>query len=157
PGSGFGGQVRQNSNLRRGADRSLLFLTEANTSDGPLFSYDAASNTFPKQGTTDLFLDNALAAVSRNGALIAVEVGGAAAVMDRNFAAVRNLSGVDGGVVFDPARDVLYGVNSTTDQVVAYDTTTWAEKYRLPIGEDVSTSTAFGGGMMVVSADGSSL
>ena len=51
-------------------------------------------------------------------------------------------------------RDVLYGVNSATNQIVAYDTTTWAERYRLNIGEDVGASTAFGQGVMAVSSDG---
>src|SRR5262249_41186566 len=122
-----------------------------------LFSYDTATDSFPKQANSESFLLNALSAVNRTGTLIAVEISGAAAIMDRNFTAVQNLSGIDGGIAFDPVRDVLYGVNSATDQVVAYDTNTWAEKYRLSIGESVNTCTAFGGGMMAVSSDGSYL
>ena len=67
------------------------------------------------------------------------------------------LSGFDGGMAFDPVRDVLYAVNSTTDQIAAIDTTTWAVKYTLPVGENVSASAAFGSGVMAVSGDGSML
>src|SRR4051812_7920210 len=74
--------------------------------------------------------------------------------MNASFGTVRTLSGIDGGVAFDPARDVLYGVNSSTDQIVAYDTNTWAVKYSLAVGENAPTASALGNGVMAVSGDG---
>jgi uncharacterized delta-60 repeat protein len=153
PGSGFGGEVRQNSLLARSADRSLLSLTESNISDGRAMTYSAASDSFPVFSDTGMFLDNSLAAISRDGSLIAVD-GGFAMVADRNFHGVVTLPGIDGGVAFDPTRDLLYGVNSSTDQILAFDTHTWAVKYVLAVGENVSTRSAFGSGVMRVSDDG---
>ena len=54
-----------------------------------------------------------------------------------------------------PSADILYGVNSTTDQIIAYSTQTFAELFRLNIGENMSAgSTQFGTGVLVASADG---
>src|SRR6266513_2741312 len=60
------GQVRQNTLIHRGADRSLLFVTESNASNGPVFTYSAAGDNFPKQQDSNVFLGNALSAVNRN-------------------------------------------------------------------------------------------
>jgi hypothetical protein len=147
------GSVTQNTNLRRGADRSLLFLTLSNISTGPIYTYDAASNTFPNHLGTNQFLDDALSAINRNGTLIALESGANIVVRDRNLNTVTTLSNLAGGLAFDPLRDLLYAVNTDTAQVVAYDTTTWAERYRLSIGESIGSSGAFGSGVMVVSND----
>src|SRR5262249_29219198 len=64
------------------------------------------------------------------------------------------LQGLDGGVVFDPNRDVAYAVSSSARQVVAFDTNTWAPLYQLPIGEAVTPGQSFGNGVMAVSGDG---
>jgi hypothetical protein len=154
PGSGGSGQVRQNTGIARGADRSLFFFTESNISSGPVFAYNATTDTFANtESDTNLF-PGAPTAVNRNGTLIAMSVNGGTSVMDPSLRPVHNLTGIDGGVFFDPNRDVLYGVNSTTDQAIAYDTNTWSEKYRINIGENVGPSSAFGSGVMAVSADG---
>jgi sugar lactone lactonase YvrE len=157
PGSGGNGEVRHNSLLRRGNDRSLLWLTESDISNGPMFTYGSASNTFGAGATTNLFLDNLPAAVNRNGTLTALEVNGAIAIMDAKFNAIINLGGLDGGMVFDPVQDVLYAVSSSADKIYAYDTNTWTVKYSLPIGEATTSYSAFGNGMMVVSSDDSRL
>jgi hypothetical protein len=152
PGSGFGGEVRQDTHIRRGGDRSLLFFMESNISSGPIFDYDAASDTFPRQQNTGLFLDGSLASVSRDGSLIAMNVGTNVRVLDRNLAVMTTLAGLGGGLVFDPARDVLYAANST--QIIGYDTHTWAEEFRIDIGQAVPASAPFGNGEMTVSDDG---
>ena len=76
------------------------------------------------------------------------------AASDFNF--VHSFDGIDGGVAFDASSDILYGVNTTTDQIIAYNTQTFAELFRLNIGEDMSSpaSTQFGTGVLVASADG---
>jgi hypothetical protein len=60
-------------------------------------------------------------------------------------------------VAFDPLRDLLYAGSSTTDQVIAYDTHTWAEQFRIDIGEHIPLTGPFGNGEMAVSAGGSLL
>ena len=103
-------------------------------------------------------------AVSRDGALaslhLTVPTGGndTQSVFTNTFKGVENLAGIDGGVIFDAKRDVLYGVNSVTNQVIAFDTNTWVEKYRVTIdltaGEDVLPFDQFGNGVMATSGDG---
>jgi len=158
PGSGGRGQVRGDTLIRRGAGRGLLFLTEADISSGPIFTYNAAANSFgPAGDTNEEFLINRAAAVSRDGSLIALQIGTGVAVIDPNLNAIVNLGHLDGGVAFDPAQDVLYGVNTHADQIVAYDTHTWTIKYSLPIGEAASPYGQFSNGEMVVTNDGSRL
>jgi hypothetical protein len=72
---------------------------------------------------------------------------------DFNF--LHSFNEIDGGVAFDAIREIFYGVSSTTDQVIAYSTTTFGELFRLDIGEDVQQGTMqFGTGTLVASADG---
>ncbi|MBV9125188.1 MAG: hypothetical protein JO112_17670, partial [Planctomycetes bacterium] len=65
PGSGPNGQIRQNTMIHRSADRSLFLFTESNISSGPVFTYNANTNTFLKGPNQNVFLDNALSAVNR--------------------------------------------------------------------------------------------
>jgi hypothetical protein len=155
PGSGGGGQVRQDTHIRRGGDRSLLFLMESNISSGPIFDYSAASDAFPNHVNLQGFLDGSTGSVSRDGSLIAMKLGSDVRVMDASLNLVVTLHNLGGGLVFDPTRDVLYAATST--QVIAYDTTTWAESYRFDIGQTVPAATPFGSGEMTVSDDGSLL
>jgi sugar lactone lactonase YvrE len=164
PGSGGGGQVRQNTYINRSADGSQLFMTESNISSGPIFTYDSSSNTFPQHAQTNAFYDDAISAVNRDGSLIATELGYSPSffygisIMDRNFHSVRTLgTNFNGGLTFDPSRDLLYVADAAADQIVAFDTNTWAERFRLNIGESIPASTPFSSGEMTVSSDGSEL
>ncbi|MFB2977734.1 Calx-beta domain-containing protein [Microseira sp. BLCC-F43] len=143
----------------RSVDRSLFFITQDGISSGPIFTYDAVANKFSNDKWTNAYLGNNLSAVNRNGSLIALEWGNGISILDRNLNSVENLSGVDGGMAFDPLKDVLYAANSTTDQIIAFDTNTWKELYHLDIGEDIkndwdNSSRPFGNGMMTTSNDG---
>jgi hypothetical protein len=157
PGSGGSGQVRQNTSIQHGADRSLFVFTESNISSGPLFTYNAATDTFSHSVSTNVFLDNAMPAVNRNGSLIALEENGGVTIMDANLNFIRSIPYVTGGMTFDPVHDVLYAVNPSLGQIQAYDTNTWAMKYQMAVGESVSTAQAMGNGVMTTSADGSLL
>jgi hypothetical protein len=153
PGSGGRGQVRQDTQIRRGGDRSRLFFMEGNISSGPIFDYSAASDSFPQHVDTQLFLDSALASVSRDGSLVAMELfNGNIQIRDRSLSIVHTLTNLTGGVVFDPTQDVLYAATST--QIIAYDTNTWMELSRFDIGQSVGSGTPFGNGEMTVSDDG---
>jgi hypothetical protein len=151
PGSVGGGLVRPDTMIYRGADRSLFFFTEPGNPSGPIFDYDATAGTWSKAVNTGAPLDNAPAAVNRNGTLIALEVGGNLTVMDRTLSPVKTLTGVTGALEFDPASDLLYVANGSA--VTAYNTGTWAAQFSLPVGESVGTPSAFGNGAMAVSAD----
>jgi sugar lactone lactonase YvrE len=152
--------INQNTNIRRGADGSLLFLTQSNSSAGPILTYDPASDSFPHSAQTAAYYDNQSSAVNRDGSLIATQLGYGpncyygVSVMDRNFNSVRTFApSYNGGLAFDPSRDLFYLIDASADQVVAFDTHTWAEKFRLNIGEAVPRFATFGSGEMTVSSD----
>src|SRR5262249_29029313 len=117
PGSGGGGLVGANTLIHRTADRTLMLVTEAGLPAGPMFTYNAVTDTFGPSLNTGIDLSNALSAVSRNGNLIALEYNGSVVIPDRLFNAVTSLPNQDGGVVFDPLQDVLYAVSSATNQI----------------------------------------
>ena len=95
--------------------------------------------------------------MNRNRNLIALRTYGAPASLNRapNFGFVHNFDGIDSGVAFDAVRNIFYGVNSETDEIIAYSTTTYAELFRLSIGENIrSIPYVFATGTLVASADG---
>jgi hypothetical protein len=159
PGSGGGGKIQPDTLIHRGGDRSRFLLTESTLASGPVFYYTASTDSFSSSVRAGLALDNTSPVVNRNGTLMAVELPSVGndtpgvSVFDSSFHSVQNLPGLTGGVIFDPTRDVLYGVNPTTGLILAYDTNTWALKYSLTVDETTTASTAFGNGVMVVTPD----
>jgi VCBS repeat protein len=160
PGSAGGGQLSAPTQIHRSADGTRFLFMEGNFSDGPVFTYNAATNTFGASFEGNGYLDRASGAVNRNGSLIAVRLNGPTAASlntapDFNF--LHSFNGLDNGVAFDAHRDVLYGVNSETDEIIAYSTTTFAELFRLSIGEDIPgfpPAAPFQTGTLVASGDG---
>src|ERR1700751_1458998 len=55
--------------------------------------------------------------VNRNGTLIAMIQNGGVTVMDQNLNVITNLPNLDGGVVFDPLKDILYAASPSTGQI----------------------------------------
>lgn len=158
PGSGFG-EVRQNTQIHRSASGTRLFFMESNISSGPIFTYSAASNTFGPSFDTNAFLDigSASGAVNHNGTLIGLRTYASPASLNTapDFNFVHSFNAIDSGVAFNGIRSILYGVNSNTDEIIAYNTTTYAELFRLSIGEDIGfISNLFATGTLVASADG---
>jgi len=64
---------------------------------------------------------------------------------------------ITGGIGFNPVYDIFYGVDVTTDEVVAYDTNSYQVIERFDIGEDAHGGGIFGDGIMSFSGDGSKL
>lgn len=158
PGSGPSGQVQQETQIQRSADGSRMYLLEPNSSLGPLFTYSATTNSFGPTAKPGFNNGIVSAAVNRNGTLLGTRFSTATLDTAPNFGFVNVFNGVDSGVAFDATKDIFYGVNSSTDQIIAYDTNTSAELFRIDIGEDVSHwSTQFGPGTLVASQDGNYL
>ena len=141
-GSGFGGEVRQNTRIQRSADRSLLLFTEANISSGPIFTYDAATDTFDTSLNTGSFMGN-VSAVNRDGSIVAVDVGSDLVLYDENLNPLSTLPGLDEGAIFSPVEDVLYVVDDVSDEIIAYETNNWKEVTRFAIGEDIGRANSF--------------
>jgi hypothetical protein len=153
------GNVEGYTQIHRSADGTLLYFLEGTILSGPIFTYNAVTNTFGASGQSNYDLTFASGAVNRNGTLLANRVSGSTyasldTAPDLNFARIFN--GITHGVAFDAVTDTVYGVNSTTDQIIAYDTNTFAEKFRLNIGENLGPDETFqfGTGRLVASADG---
>src|SRR5205085_7649172 len=72
------------------------------------------------------------------------------------LATARLIPGIDGGYIFSPILDYFYGVNSATDEIVAYRTDTLDEKFRFPVGQFVGVRTV-GSGQMGINSDGTVL
>jgi hypothetical protein len=158
PGSGSGGGVRNRTQIHRSANGSRLYLLETDSSSGPLFTYNATTNSFGANAQTGISLTNTSAAVNRTGSLLGTRFGGqSSASLDTapDFNFVHSFSGLDSGVAFDAIKDRFYGVNSASDQIIAYDTNTFAQKLALQIGENVGPGTSmFGPGTLIASGDG---
>ena len=153
-GSGFGGEVRQDTSIHRGADRSLLFMTEPNISSGPVFNYDALTDSFLHQFDTGASLSSAQSSVDRNGTAVSIEFAGGISILDSDLNTTKVIDGLQGGSIFDPAQDRWYGVDTDTNELVAHSTPTYVELFRLDVGENVGPSTPLGNGEMSLSADG---
>ncbi len=148
--------VDQTTAVIRGADGSRLYFLLPNSSNGPVFTYSATSNIFSPIAATNRFLGSASGAVNRTGALIATRLNtGATFDTAADFNYLHTLRAIDGGLAFDATRDRFYGVATPTAQLIAYDANTYAELYRMDIGESLSQGvTQFGSGNLVASHDG---
>jgi len=156
PGSWPGGWLRDRSGLFPSADQDTLFVWEGNISSGPGFVYDAIDDSFgePRNLNTGW---TAGASVNRNGTLISTPVAsnpmGPLIIRDRWLDVVRDL-GLSNGAQFDPIHDCLYVLDTEIDQIVAYNSNTWSEIFRFPVGEPINDGRYFQEGHMTVSPDG---
>ena len=145
--------VRQNSILSRAGDRSGMFLTESNISSGPIRYYDTGENRFTAYGETQTFHGGTLHDVNSDGRLVALRMGSGVALYTDRLVGVGTIPGLDGGLKFDAAGDMLYAVNSATDQLVGYDTAARVQRYTVPLDRNLSAGSQYGSGMMAVGAD----
>jgi hypothetical protein len=92
-------------------------------------------------------------AVSRDGALHAVSTGDRITIVDRDFQTVQTLFN-SASVAFDPAQDLLYVADTSSDKLITYDIHTWAPVSEHAIGEDLHDIDPFGAGVMTVDGNG---
>lgn len=159
PTSGFSG-VSNRTQIHRSVDANRFYIAEGNSPGN--FIYDAVTNAFGPVAYPRTFHIPASIAINRNGSLL-VTRRDTYATLDQSsdLSFQHSFSGLDSGVAFDAVSDLLYVVNTTTDQIIAYDTNTYVERLRFPIGENISpndpynfTSGQFDTGMLVASQDG---
>jgi hypothetical protein len=144
--------------IQRSADRSLLYFLEPNNSSGLTFTYHANLDTFGGGGDISTYFDLTNAAVNRNGTLAALRYADTVELQaGPDFHSTHSFPDFAGGVAFDATKDVLYALTTTTDEIIAYDTTTYTELSRMWIGEDLPgplVGKLFGIGSLVASQDG---
>jgi WD40 repeat protein len=165
PSSGGRHEVYDTTQIYRSADRTRLYFLEAGISDGPVFTYDATTDSFGPLARAWMYFDTATAAINRNGTMLGTLVGvqypfgsskpKLAVDSAPGLQFLRGFSEPDSGIAFDAVADLIYAVSSSSGQIIAYDTNTFAERFRLDIGETVEKMvTQFGAGILVASQDG---
>ena len=147
-----GSEVASYTQIHRSADGTKLYFLENFFSPSPIFLYNATADTFGPNVNTHA--STGLAAVNRDGTLLCTSVFGRA-LLDRSsdFHYLRSFGSANSGVAFDALTNTLYAVAGATNQIIAYDTTTFVERFRLNIGESVG-ALQFGEGTLVASPDG---
>jgi hypothetical protein len=143
--------------ISKSADASGFCLADTYDSSGPLFTYTSSTDTFSSAYKDNSFSLSALAtAVSRNGALIGLSTFQNAWLSSAPGAAVIHRYGnIDSGIAFDAVRDRFYGVDTSTRQIVGYDTGNFQPVLQINIGQTIAAGTAtFGEGTLVASPDG---
>ena len=148
------GGLRRQVQIEHSADRNRLYFLELES--GQHFTYDAVSDTFtPNQMSGSSGIQYANIGVNRNGSLLVTRDTPEALLSAPDFTPGHAFAGIDSGVAFDPVKDTLYGIASNSDEIVAYDTNTFAEQKRMWLGEDIpSFGEKFDVGMMIASSDG---
>jgi sugar lactone lactonase YvrE len=145
--------VSQSMNAFRSADGSRLLF--AKDSSATAFTYSVGTGAFTEANTS--IPD--LAAVNRDGSLLAYHSGNSTIILDgaNPSTIVQTIPGKAGGVAFDPNRDLLFIADTATNTVFVYDTKTWALKGSVPVGVSIGAVAAFGNGEIAVDSDSSRL
>jgi len=157
--SGFNG-VRERTWLFRNHDASVMLGLESDSSGGPAFSYTADTDSFiagedlgfyPGETPRSIFHSDGSGAVSHDGRWLAMEIESTDEVwiLDTGLSYIAaKLSGIEGGVIFDPYEDVLYGLDSVNDDVVVFNTNAWSEIERIAVKENLQATQRFDEGVL---------
>jgi hypothetical protein len=165
PSSTFSGfnEVRQRTWLYRDANHSVMLGLESNSSAGPVFSYIANTDSFiagadlgfyPGETPRSIFHDNGSGSISRDGQWLAIEIErphepNEVWILDLALSNIATkLSGIEGGVIFDPYQDLLYGLDTVNDEVIVFDTNSWSEIERIDVCEDLLATQCFDEGVL---------
>lgn len=154
---GPGGQISELVQLNRSADGGLGLFVQSNNSSGPVTTYDAATDSFPATRNFNVFFFQSLAAVSRDGARIALEDAAGLRIVDRQLANLAFVNAAVYGAMFDPLRDRLYTPQAVGAVMEVRDTATFGIVSTFPIGEPVAVSVPQAAGEMSMASDGSYL
>lgn len=153
-------EVRQNSMLTPSADRSVIAITEANSSNGNWGRYESGANSYKAQGAVGWFTFEI--GVSRDGSQVAIPTYGGTYIRDDN-ATLPRIGQYAGGqpvsAAYNPLADIVYFPWADSSFVMAYDTETGREIERFDFTERFSHTGnwAFGNGRAKVASDGSYL
>jgi hypothetical protein len=145
------GQVLQETQVHRSADGRRMYFSGIADSSTPVFTYSAVTNTFGAASAPGGLHG---CAVSRDGSLLATSTYPNTTSLDTAplLHLVHCFSGTGDGAVFDAKRDILYAVNASLPELIAFDTDSFAQLFRLQVNESPLRFAAF-----VASPDGQHL
>lgn len=145
-----GGEAWQRTDIHSGPDKSLLVFINTQISSTPISTVDGITGSSIAGREFFQNADGGVAAISRNGQLVAFNCCNAGLnIRDRNLNLVRDVPDISNSVAFDAARDIFYAIDGGADQLIAFDTATWVELYRVPTGINPSSY-----GKLLTSANG---
>jgi hypothetical protein len=155
PGSMPQNAVSQDTMIYCGTDRSLFLLTEANSSNGPAFTYDCATDTWPQQLNMG-FTHNAPFSINHDASWMAFHRWlHPVDIWTTDFVPITTVSaGNNGGLVFDTSRDILYIADIDRSSIVAIDTKLWLEVDYINVTGGLEHYRVFDNGITAVSDDG---
>ncbi|HJQ31564.1 MAG TPA: Ig-like domain-containing protein [Pyrinomonadaceae bacterium] len=158
------GELSQDAMLAASGDRSVIGFAEANISDGRWGSYKVSDSTLTHRTYafgTGWF--NYEIGVNKNGTQYAIPTFGGTIIYNASFAQVATVGTQGGarpsGVVYHPVEDLVYFPFTTTTQVRAFNTNTFAQVAAYDFQDTFQSSGnfAFQQGRMKMSRDGSLL
>ena len=142
-------------------DRSMIYCAQATVASE---AYNYFSNTDSFSTATGNSAGNRTGAANRDGSMVARILStnpptGPELESANGYGFLHRFDNLDSGITFSAGNDVFYGASTVTDQIIGYNTSTFAETLRLPIGEDMPTNPGalfyrFGTGRLVGSHDG---
>ncbi len=106
---------------------------------------------YPGETPRSIFHSNSSGSISRDGQWLAIEIESTNEVWILDLALsniATKLSGIEGGVIFDPYQDLLYGLDTVNDEVIVFDTNSWSEIERIDVCEDLLATQAFDEGVL---------
>ena len=142
------GRFWEGVTFHSGPDKRTLLVINHGLSNGGLGTLDGLTFTGLGGFETGSFNGGVVGAVNRDSTLVAVNCCGGIFIGSRSMQQIRTLTGLSLPMAFDPARDTFYATDPSRDELVALDTGTWQEQFRIPIREDVN-----GSGSMIVSSN----
>jgi Bacterial Ig domain len=160
------GQVRQDTMLAASGDRSVVGFAESNASDGPVGRFRVSdSNIIQRTGYTNgTSWFNYEIGVNKNGTQYAVPTYGGTFIYNTSVLKTGTVLGTYAGpqpvgVVYHPVEDIVYFPWTTTQEVRAFDTNTFAQvaAYNFEDTFKSNGNWAFQQGRMKMSRDGSLL
>ena len=159
------GSLSQNTMLAASGDRSVVGFAEANISDGRWGSYNVAGGTAVHRTgyTNGTSWFNYEIGVNKDGTQYAIPTYGGTFIYNASFAKIATLGVYAGaqpiGAVYHPVEDVAYFPWTTTTEVRAFNTNTFAQvaAYNFEDTFRHNGNWAFQQGRMKMSRDGSLL
>lgn len=134
--------------------------------------YDGAHDMFSPVVDSQHECNNAIAATNRDGTISVLYAStwwtpymkNVLLVFDGNFGYVGEIAGLvqtiassttlNGATAFDPFRPLLYVADVDSEQIIAVNTGTWTEEYRIDVDRDVLEAVMFERGTMRADAEG---
>jgi hypothetical protein len=124
--------------LSRSADRTTMLINQFQTMSGEVRTYFPATDTMVRNsdGRSEggNWMWGQIAAVSRDGALFAVNFDGKILLKESATLKTVGTIGVGGGVAFSPTSDVVFVAEYNTSKLIAFDIATQQPLYVMDTG-----------------------